>query len=482
MENLTRLVQELCKLPNETTYIEFKHDNYTPDMIGEDISALANSAALLEKRNAYMIWGIDDETHALVGTDKDLQTIKKGNQELENWLRSMLSPNADFEYQTAMVEGKRIGVLTISAAAAQTVTFRKEDYIRIGSYKKKLRDHPATKAKLWDKLRNENFEARFALTDLPLAAVLQKLDISTYFDLLNITPPDHIENTAHPLLEDGILVKQDNGLYAVSNLAAILFAKNLTDFPKLARKAIRIVQYQGSNRMTMQRDEVMKGGYAAAFEQLITYIEALLPSKEVIDGALRRTIRTYPSLAIREAIGNALIHQDFSLTGTGPVVEIFENRMEITNPGTLLVDRLRIIDNPPKSRNEQLASLMRRMNLCEELGTGWDKIVLTSEAAHLPAPKIELFEENTRVTLYAETPFNQLSGEDRLWACYLHACIQQTQHEQLTNHSLRTRFSLPDSSSGSISRLIKEAVQKGLIKPLDPDTAPRYMKYVPIWA
>lgn len=234
--------------------------------------------------------------------------------------------------------------------------------------------------------------------------------------------------------------------------------------------------------MEMQRDEVLQEGYAAAFEQLITYIEALLPSREVIDGALRRTIRTYPTLALRETIGNALIHQDFSLTGTGPVVEIFANRMEVTNPGTLLVDLLRIIDNPPKSRNERLASLMRRMNLCEELGTGWDKIVLTSEAAHLPAPKIELFEENTRVTLYAETPFNQLSAEDRLWACYLHACIQQTQHEQLTNHSLRTRFSLPDSSAGSISRLIKEAIQKKLIKPLDPDTAPRYMKYIPIWA
>ena len=482
MENLNRLIQELCNLPSETAYVEIKHDNYTPDMIGKDISGLANSAALFEKRNAYTIWGIADKTHSLIGTDKDLQTIKKGGQELENWLRSMLSPNADFEYQTTTVSEKAIGVLTISAAAAQTVTFQKEDYIRIGSYTKKLRDYPAIKAKLWDKLRNENFEARLALTDLPLATTLQKLDISTYFDLLSITPPDGIENTAHPLLEDGILVKHDNGLYGISNLAAILFAKNLADFPKLLRKAIRIVQYQGNNRMEMQRDEVLQEGYAAAFEQLITYIEALLPSREVIVGALRRTIRTYPTLALRETIGNALIHQDFSLTGTGPVVEIFANRMEVTNPGTLLVDLLRIIDNPPKSRNERLASLMRRMNLCEELGTGWDKIVLTSEAAHLPAPKIELFEENTRVTLYAETPFNQLSAEDRLWACYLHACIQQTQHEQLTDHSLRTRFSLPDSSAGSISRLIKEAIQKKLIKPLGPDTAPRYMKYIPIWA
>ena len=126
MENLNRLIQELCNLPSETAYVEFKHDNYTPDMIGKDISALANSAALFEKRNAYMIWGIADKTHSLIGTDKDLQTIKKGGQELENWLHSMLSPNADFEYQTTTVSEKTIGVLTISAAAAQTVTFKKK--------------------------------------------------------------------------------------------------------------------------------------------------------------------------------------------------------------------------------------------------------------------------------------------------------------------------------------------------------------------
>ena len=138
MENLNRLIQELCNLPSETAYVEFKHDNYTPDMIGKDISGLANSAALFEKRNAYTIWGIADKTHSLIGTDKDLQTIKKGGQELENWLRSMLSPNADFEYQTTTVSEKAIGVLTISAAAAQTVTFQKEDYIRIGSYTKKI--------------------------------------------------------------------------------------------------------------------------------------------------------------------------------------------------------------------------------------------------------------------------------------------------------------------------------------------------------
>jgi predicted HTH transcriptional regulator len=232
----------------------------------------------------------------------------------------------------------------------------------------------------------------------------------------------------------------------------------------------------------MQREDTIQRGYAASFEENIRYIEALIPSKEIIDGALRKRQYPYPVIALREIIANALIHQDFSVTGTGPTIEIFENRIEITNSGIPLIDIYRIIDNPPKSRNEKLASLMRKLGICEELGTGWDKIVTTCELNQLPAPKIELYEESTKVTLYSKIPFTNISLEDKLWACYLHACIMYVQGEHLTNSSLRKRFVLNDTSSGSISRLIKEAIAKNLIKPLDPLTAPRYMKYIPIWA
>ena len=230
---------------------------------------------------------------------------------------------------------------------------------------------------------------------------------------------------------------------------------------------------------TKHKDTVFTGG---VFEGLLGFIDALLPTAEVINGALREKKTACPSLAIREAVGNALIHQDFSIPGTGPVVEIFDGRIEITNPGTPMVDIKHIVDNPPKSRNEKLAELMRRLRICEELGTGWDKIVISCEMQMLPAPKIDLYEENTKVTLYAEMPFTSLSAEDKLWACYLHACIKQVENEQLTNTTLRERFGLKPSSSGSVSRLIKEAVTLKLIKPLDPETAPRYMRYIPYWA
>lgn len=181
-------------------------------------------------------------------------------------------------------------------------------------------------------------------------------------------------------------------------------------------------------------------------------------------------------------MANALIHQDFSVSGAGPTVELFMNRIEVTNPGRSLVDVFRIVDTLPKSRNEKLSALMRRMKICEELGTGWDKIVLSCELKQLPAPKMDIYEESTRVTIISEQKFADLSIEDRLWACYLHACIKYLLGDYLTNRSLRTRFGLKDSSSGMVSRIIKEAVERRYIRAFDPDTAPRYMKYIPIWA
>lgn len=482
MENLERLIGELCTYPNETGWIEFKHNNYDPHMIGKDISALANSAALMDKSCAYMAWGIDDKTHEIIGTDNSLQNIKIGAQELENWLRSLLSKNVEFEFHSISVNDKNVSLLIIYKAAYQTVMFQQIDYIRVGSYTKKLNEYPELQAKLWDKLRSTKFEERYALQNLELTSALQKIDYPVYFETTKIPLPTDAEGIAHYMFEEKILVKQDNGMYAITNLGAVLFGKRLSDFDRISRKAIRVVQYDGNSRINILKTEEIERGYVPGFEGLMKYLEALIPSKEVIEGAKREKITAYPLEALREAIANALIHQDFAITGAGPTIELFDKRIEITNPGIPLVDIKRIIDTPPHSRNEKLASLMKRLRMCEELGTGWDRIVVLCELNRLPAPKIEVLHESTRVTLFSEMAFTNISPEEKLWACYLHACIQHVQGNHLTNSSLRERFGVTSSASASISRLIKEAVEIGLIKPLDPTTAPRYMKYIPAWA
>ena len=482
MENIVGLVTALIQLPTETTWLEFKHNNYDPDMIGQSISALANSATLSEKSCAYMIWGVHDETHEILGTQYDQYTLKVGNQEIECWLRNLLSNNADFEFQSVIIDSKMIVVLIIRQAINQTVSFKRNDYIRVGSYTKRLSEYPTMQAQLWDKIRTIRYEDAVAVKDLQMSEALDLIDYDVYFDLRQEPRPSNHEKVLHYMIEEGIILQQTNGLLSISNMGAILFARQLSSFPRISRKAIRIIQYRGDDRYQMLKEDIGNKGYAIGFGNLLKYIEALLPGTETISGALREKHSAYPMLAIRETIANALIHQDFSITGTGPVVEIFEHRIEITNPGTPLVDIKRIIDNPPKSRNERLASLMRRLRMCEELGSGWDKIAISCEKNLLPAPKIHVYEENTRVTLFSHMSFSNISPEDRVWACYLHACIKQVSGDVVTNSSLRERFGLEESASASISRLIKECVNQQLIKPIDPNTAPRYMKYIPIWA
>lgn len=209
---------------------------------------------------------------------------------------------------------------------------------------------------------------------------------------------------------------------------------------------------------------------AASLEKAVKYVFTLLPSKEDLSEVQLRSV------------ANSVIHQDFYITGAGPVVELFENRVEVTNPGVPLVDVMRIIDNPPKSRNEKLASVMRRLGMCEELGRGWDRMVISCESKYLAAPRINVYQESTRVSLFAYLDFVNIQTDDRIWSTYLHACIKYIEGDALSNSSLRERFGLKTTSSGMVSRLIKEVQAKKLIKPVDPDTAPRYMRYIPIWA
>ena len=273
MENLDLLIKELCKQPNESGWVEFKHNNCSPEMIGENISALANSAVLADRSYAYMIWGVDDTTHQIIGTTIRLKSEKKGNQELENWLRYMLSKNANFEFQEVEIDGKHVELIVIAKAEGLPVTFEKIDYIRSGSYTKKLIEFPSLQTQLWDKLRHNQFEDTYVMTGLTDKKVLRLLNYEAYFSLLHIPLPDETEQIIHYLKQEEFLVQQDDGLYAITNLGAILLAKNLSDFSRLARKAIRVVQYNKNNREIILKEEMFNEGYATSLEKAIKYIK-----------------------------------------------------------------------------------------------------------------------------------------------------------------------------------------------------------------
>jgi predicted HTH transcriptional regulator len=122
------------------------------------------------------------------------------------------------------------------------------------------------------------------------------------------------------------------------------------------------------------------------------------------------------------------------------------------------------------------------VDISEERGSGWDKIEMSCGDYYLPAPSIAGYPYATRVTMTAHKAYKDMSVEERLWTCYIHACYQQTLGKHLSNTSLRERLDLPESSKAMTSRLIKKAVEKGLIKRFDKDAGSKNISYVPYWA
>jgi len=116
----------------------------------------------------------------------------------------------------------------------------------------------------------------------------------------------------------------------------------------------RVVVYSGTSKLETRLDQTGSRGYAVGFQGLVRFVMTQLPQNEVIEDALRKEVKLVPDLVIRELVANALIHQDFIVGGAAVMVEIYSNRVEISNPGEPLVPVERFIDGY-QSRNERLA-------------------------------------------------------------------------------------------------------------------------------
>lgn len=479
-QKLCNLLYKLIALPKENEWVEFKRNFHSDNEIGERISAIANSACLENKPCGYLIFGIDDETHQIVGTSFKPTRKMVGNNELENWLIQRLSPRIDFHVYEFNCEGKDVALFEIPAAEKQPVDFQNEAYIRIGSITRKLRDFPNKERKIWGR-EGYCFEKSIALKSCSAGDIIRLLDTQTYFELLACPYPTTQDGVIERLLLDDIVVRTDDG-YGITNLGGILCAKNLHEFPSLERKIIRVVQYRGANKLETVLDEEFVQGYAVGFTTLVKFVNDLLPRNEVIGDALRRDARMYPQLAVRELVANSIIHQDFSVTGTATMIEIYNDRIEFINPGEPLIDPIRFIDEY-RSRNEKLASLMRRMKICEEKGSGIDKVIFQCELFQLPAPRFGSTNVHTKVILYAHKQLRSMDKADKIRAVYQHACLKWVSNDFMTNQSLRDRFNIDARNYSMASRLIREALDADLVKEADSEsTSKKYARYLPYWA
>jgi len=481
-QHLISLIHELRRLTSETEWVEFKHNNADPEEIGEYISAISNSTALAGKVNGYVIWGIDDRTHSIVGTTFQPESLKKGNEALENWLLRQLSPKINFHFYTLNIDGMTVVILEIDAAFRHPVQFKGDEYIRVGSYKKKLKDHPEKERDLWRAFDHTPFEQEIAADNLSTEDILHLLNYYAYFELMKLPLPQNHASIMQTFQSENMITEAKSGLWNITNLGAILFAKKLSDFSHLKRKAVRIIQYSDASRIKGLREESNEQGYAVGYESIIKSIMQLVPTHEVIELAFRRSITMFPEIAIRELVANAMIHQNFHIRGTSVMVELFSNRIEVTNPGLPLVRTDRFLDSPPRSRNEGIASFMRRINICEERGSGIDNVVIATEGHQLPPPTFRTTDEHTIAMLSAYKPFREMDKLERVQACYLHASLRFIQNNLMTNTSLRERFKIDIKNSAIVSRVISDAMSAELIRYFDESVGTKARKYVPWWS
>lgn len=476
MKDIKALFKLLIQIDEWEWYVEFK-ENFDKLRDWKNISAISNVALLKWKDFWYIIFWVDDDKN-IVGTKLKPLTKKIWNQDLKIWLSQKISPKTHIEFFEENIDWKDIVIFEISSAIDSPVEFEWKAYIRIWESTSCLDKHPSLERKIWNNNKNKNFEKWIAGSNLSVDEVLKLLDYDKYFTLSKQDIPTDTTKFVEKLEQDSLVKLQDDWQYSITILWAILFAKNLDNFTALKRKSIRVITYHGTNRVVRKNDIEWKKWYAVWFEWLIEYIITQLWNNEEIIKALRVETTIYPEVALREFIANAIIHQDFSLTGAWPIIEIFSNRIEITNPWIPLIDTDRFIDHPPRSRNEDLASLMRRFGFCEESWSWVDRALINIELFQLPAPKFETYDEFTKVTLYAPKDLKSMSEDDKIRACFQHCVLQYLSwEEKMTNKTLRTRFNIPETNYPAASKIISITLKKWKIK-----TSEKSKEYIPWWA
>lgn len=476
---LNWLAQSLDPVPHELSELDWKASlTGNKERLSEHLIAFAN-----HPNGGFLVFGVqDDATFAEVEQSGVAHIVNT----LANLGRDAVEPPVAIDHAVVDFRGVALLFVFIPEQSNKPVHRRgksiEETWIRSGGTTRKASRQEIgglmlnSQAPRWENLR--------ASTLLRGTDLLALLDLPVIANLLQRPLPVEESELLRWLADENMVTPDGNGYY-ITNFGAIAAARSLDQFDTLKRKRIRVVRYRGKNKVETIDEMMGQKGYAAGFEGLIGYLKRVLPHSEVIQQSLRTEVCIYPDIALRELVANALIHQDFSITGNGPMVEIFEDRIEFSNPGSLLpgkrVDRL--IGTTPESRNELLASAFRRYRICEERGTGFQKVVASIELFGLPPVVFTPLENAFKVTLYAPKKFDDMTQGERIEACYQHAVLQYLSSQVVTNTTARQRFKLHEKRRTTVSNLLKEAAEKGRIKRKDPDSkSSKFVEYVPYWA
>lgn len=389
-EHIT-LIDRLRALPTETEWFEFKRTRCEPQVLGEYLSAFANSACLSSKPRGYLVFGIDNETHAVVGTRFDPNGAKgKGNQDLLPWLAAGLHPNTGLEAHVVEHPDGRVVLFEIGPAKDQPVAFYGTAYVRVGSSKTELSKHPEKARALWT--RGSDWSA-----EVCEAASLQDLDpeaVGKAREQFVLKHPGQAAEVAgwddRTFLNKARVLKQDVLTHA--SLLLLGRAESAALLAPAVAKISWILKDAGNHELDYEH---IGPPLLLAGDRLLKRIRNLVVRALPSGTLFPREITQYDPWVIREALHNAVAHQDYRRHGRIIVVE-FPDRVLLTNVGDFLPGDVETVirQDAPQAiyRNPFLADAMVELNLIDTQGGGIKRMFETQRRRSFPLPDYDLTE------------------------------------------------------------------------------------------
>ncbi len=383
------LIDRLRALPNEAEWYEFKRNHYEPQQLGEYLSALANSACLAGELRGYLVFGVDDGTHEVVGTAFDPYAVKgKGNQDLLPWLSSGLAPNTGFEIHVVDHPGGRVVVFEVAPAKYQPVRFYGVGHVRVGSSKTELSRHPEKERALWARGRDWTGEVceGATLADLDPAALAKARE------QFAVKHPN--QENAVPGWDDATFLNKAKVLRqgSVTNAAILLLGR--PEASTLLSPAVAKISWVLKDAANRELDyEHFGPPFLLAGDRLQGRIRNLIVRALPGGTLFPKEITQYDPWVVREALHNCIAHQDYGLHGRVVVVE-FPDRVLLSNVGEFLPGDVASVirqDAPPRVyRNPFLADAMVELNLIDTQGGGIKRMFETQRQRSFPLPDYDL--------------------------------------------------------------------------------------------
>jgi ATP-dependent DNA helicase RecG len=308
------------------------------------------------------------------------------------------------------------------------------------------------------------------------------IDMSAFFELSDSEVPEDIGRRASVYVANRFLAQEFDGLYGITMMGGLLFARDLRKFPSVVHRRLRFIKYRGMSKIDASLDREYWRGYALEFDDFLADIRREVPMIEDIGKARRTNTPLYLDVTIRELVANAMSHQDFDAQPGQIRVELYENRLEVTNPGRPVMDVKEFVrmSNP---RNVDLSAKMREMNMCENRGSGIQRLLSENEIHRRADPEFQVVSSLTKARITGKQNFTSLTLEERLWAVFMHTSFRYESGGYMTNATFRERYGLGKAKTALVTNAINTAIEAKMIRQYDETSqSRRYAKYVPFWA